>query len=70
MTQIEKIAELVEAQASLIQIKEVGRMVGEGGGRQTILQDGGEVAQMWQVLLRAGLTLWHVPCTKKREKEF
>lgn len=45
-------------------------MVGEGGGRQTILQDGGEVAQMWQVLLRAGLTLWHVPCTKKREKEF
>lgn len=42
-------------------------MVGEGG-RQTTLHSAGRWLSMWWVLLRAGLTLWHEKCTKKKKK--
>lgn len=45
-------------------------MMGEGRGKQTTMHNDWEAAQDMMGVIRAGLTLWHVQWTKKREREF
>lgn len=59
----------MQAQASSVQVREVGRVVKEEEGGKLPCTTVKRWLRMWWVLLRAGLTLWHVQCAKEKKRE-